>query len=83
MIHDPGHPDGSRRFASVLARPVGVRLADLDLFLVVPVPVAVVLFEVFRFSLLLLAVVVELSLWLIQKYHLDYLDDPAEHRARG
>ncbi len=68
----------------MLARPVGVRPAYLvlDLLLIVALLVAVFLFGVFWFPLLLLVVVVGLSLWLIREYRLDYLDEPDARRAR-
>ena len=81
----PRHPSGARRFILALVPSVDVRLAYLvlDVLLIVAVLVAVFLFGVFWFPLLLLAVVVGLSLWLVRRYYLDYLDDPAEHRTRG
>jgi membrane protein implicated in regulation of membrane protease activity len=53
----------------------------LDLLLIVFLVVAVGLFGVFWFPLLLLVVVVVLSLWLVRRYYLDYLDDPEAGRT--
>lgn len=58
------------------------RYLVLDLLLIVAVLVAVALFGVFWFPLLLLAVVVGLSLWLVRRYYLDYLDEPEPPRRR-
>ena len=70
---------------SVLARPVDVRFVYLvlDLLLIVALLVAVVSFGVIWFPLLLLAVVVGLSLWLVRRYYLDDLEEPDARRARG
>jgi membrane protein implicated in regulation of membrane protease activity len=80
----PRTPPEARRLTPVLARPAGVRLASLvlDLLLVVLL-VAVFLFGVFWFPLLLLAVAVGLSLWLVRRYYLDDLDELEERRARS
>ena len=53
----------------------------LDLLLIVLLVVAVGLFGVFWFPLLLLVVVVVLSLWLVRRYYLDYLDEPGADRT--
>jgi membrane protein implicated in regulation of membrane protease activity len=58
------------------------RYLVLDLSLIVAVLVGVALFGVFWFPLLLLAVVVGLSLWLVRRYYLDYLDEPEPPRRR-
>ena len=55
----------------------------LGLLWTVSAVVTVGLFGAFWLPLLLLVVVVALSLWLVRRYYLDYLDEPDERRTSG
>jgi len=79
----PGRRIGDKTYARgrPITRDVKPSHVLLDLLLIVFFVVSVGLFGVFWFPLLLLVVVVVLSLWLVRRYYLDYLDEPEAGRT--
>lgn len=52
------------------------------LLLLIFVLLTIALLGVFWLPLLLLVLIVGISLWLIRKYHLEYLDEPEARRPK-